>query len=714
MPEIQDNLPQNTDGKPSCFGRYEKIRTIGKGAMGTVYEVYDPILQRSVALKMLSSKETSAENRARFLQEIQLLGKLDHPNIVQIFDSGSIDENLFFTMEYIEGKTLNAYLANLKKEQRRLTPRQALSMVMSIGEGIQYLHQKSIIHRDLKPQNILIDKKQNLKLVDFGIAKNLLSRREITTHGAILGTLGYIGPDQLNNSAQADGQSDLYSLGVILYEMLTGTLPFQAKEPYNLLWQQEHLLPPAPSSHNPKISRALDAICLKSIQYDKKKRYATIGEFLEDIQRFLKGAPVHAKAPGFLEKLWYQMKTHSTLCLGGILLLGLAILLWPSQEELEKTPQDPRMLRLLELEVASQGLSIASLTHDSPLLFLITDLEDLVQKSQNNPAVLPKAQFLLKQTYLQLRQWQLVQLRLVLSQMTALLRKNSIGDSLFAEMRDGISRLDDLLSQSFWSPSERYEALLLKAQLYERLQEYKKAKASYDLCNKIQPNPNLQSRIALCEYHLGNLIVAQPLLEQFYRAEEKLSPEALLEITQVLMNIAFQKQDWNAVQGYFSQACQQSKGAIQNLLALEEHFMSLARELVLLENYALAQKWFAEKSLQQNFSAECFYWTTVCTFYVQCFHSGIGADSENIRRSLISLRQHGAHVSAKKAAVFLSYFYWKNGNTKEAQKWIEKALQEGKEETKNDPPSTYHDLGKLYPECARLFRQNDFANFVEK
>ncbi|HEY6928288.1 MAG TPA: serine/threonine-protein kinase, partial [Thermoanaerobaculia bacterium] len=250
----------------SKLGRYEVLSELGKGAMGVVYLAKDPVIGRMVAIKTIrmtnvgDDDSESREFRERFIREAQTAGILSHPNIVTIHDIGEDPETQtsFIAMEYIEGKNLKSLLA----EKAHFSYDQIADMIAQVAEAIDYAHRKGIIHRDIKPANIIITTDEKVKITDFGIAK--VASSNLTTTGQFLGTPNYMSPEQVSG-APVDGRSDIFSLGVVLYELLTKRKPFQGENLTAISYKivHEDFTPPAelsrdvPPEFNPIVARAM-------------------------------------------------------------------------------------------------------------------------------------------------------------------------------------------------------------------------------------------------------------------------------------------------------------------------------------------------------------------------------------------------------------------------------------------------------------------------
>ncbi|MDP1678322.1 MAG: protein kinase [Bacteroidota bacterium] len=264
------------------ISHYNILEKIGEGGMGVVYKAQDVKLDRIVAIKFLPPHlSASPDSKARFLQEAKATAALNHPNILNVYEIDEKENGMFFVMEFIEGTTLKHHITNLKTGTG-IPVLQALEWITQIAEGLKAAHEKNIIHRDIKPENIMLTRDGKLKIMDFGIAK-LKSSSGLTRTGTSLGTLSYMSPEQAHGET-ADQRSDIWSLGVVLYEILTADLPFKSEHEAGLLYLIVNEDPPVPSLMDRKIPQPIDIFIQKVLAKDRARRYQNMAEVLQALK----------------------------------------------------------------------------------------------------------------------------------------------------------------------------------------------------------------------------------------------------------------------------------------------------------------------------------------------------------------------------------------------------------------------------------------------
>jgi serine/threonine-protein kinase len=279
------------------LGRYTIDSEIGRGAMGVVFKATDSVLQRTVAVKtvnMAMEKDHADKYEARFYQEARAAGGLNHPNIVTVYDAGKAGDVVYMAMEYIQGVELRSLLV----EGQPLGVPQALSIASQVAEGLGYAHQQGVVHRDIKPANIMVVADGPVKITDFGIAR-MRASADLTQTGVMLGSPKYMSPEQVIGK-RADHRSDIFSLGVILYEMLTGAAPFAGENVTALMYQIVNFAPPAPSTLNAQVPEMLDFVVAKMLAKPLEERYQDARELARDLRECERSlsAPAATTLPG--------------------------------------------------------------------------------------------------------------------------------------------------------------------------------------------------------------------------------------------------------------------------------------------------------------------------------------------------------------------------------------------------------------------------------
>ena len=337
------------------FGEYEILEELGSGGMGVVYKARQTKLKRIVALKMIRSGElANAMDLQRFEAEAKAAAKLSHPGIVSVHEVGIYNGQHFYTMDFVEGGNLS----QLHREEP-VPAKHAVKLVRQLAESMHYAHLKGIVHRDLKPANILLTADGEPRITDFGLAKRVRDDDEshsptLTESGQILGTAGYMSPEQAAGKSRLVGPaSDIYSLGAVLYALLTGQAPFAGETPSHTIMQVLHKEPVSPRTLNPSVPRDLETICLKCLEKEPHKRYGAAQLLADDLRLFLEGKPVKARPVGSIERGWRWCRRNSVLtalvCVILLVVLCLPIVVWSQVMTIVDGVQDARAETLPDL-----------------------------------------------------------------------------------------------------------------------------------------------------------------------------------------------------------------------------------------------------------------------------------------------------------------------------------------------------------------------------
>jgi eukaryotic-like serine/threonine-protein kinase len=328
-----DEFTLDTPQGPAVAG-YELLAELGRGGMGVVFKAHQVALNRAVALKMIKSGGFASEGELlRFQNEAEAVAQLDHPHIVPIFEVGRHGGRHFFSMKLIVGSGLDKRLADFSAD-----PRAAARVVAVIAQAIHHAHQRGILHRDLKPANILLDERGEPHVTDFGLAKRIKGDGELTLSGAVMGTPSYMSPEQAaGDKGVLLTATDVYGLGTILYAMLAGRAPFAGTTLIDTLDQVRSCLPEPPSQLNKLVPRDLEIICLKCLEKEPNRRYASALALAEDLDRWLKGAPILARPVGTMARAAMWCRRNKALASLAALVIvalvgGLAGVTWKWRE----------------------------------------------------------------------------------------------------------------------------------------------------------------------------------------------------------------------------------------------------------------------------------------------------------------------------------------------------------------------------------------------
>jgi serine/threonine protein kinase len=268
------------------FGQYEILEEIASGGMGTVFKAIQRDLGRVVALKVLHENEQTPDRVRRFLREAEAAGKLKHPNIVGIHEVSAFEDRHFFSMDYIDGVPLSVLI----QSKQHVDLEDFLNIIVELSRAIHYAHERGVVHRDLKPANILIDMEGHPQITDFGLAKMLDTQSRLTKSDTIIGTPFYMAPEQTRGENDKIGpQTDVWGLGMILYEMLTRRLPFVGRSSIELYHKINHEEPIPPRRINPQVPREIEYVTLKAMAKEPEDRYLTAKFLADDVERYLDG-----------------------------------------------------------------------------------------------------------------------------------------------------------------------------------------------------------------------------------------------------------------------------------------------------------------------------------------------------------------------------------------------------------------------------------------
>lgn len=317
-----------TEPAPPEIPGYEIIKLVGRGGMGLVYKAIQRSTQREVALKvLLEGPLASEQSRRRFEREIALAAQLKHPHIIPIYDSGSHDGRMYYAMEYVRGSALSDYL-----NAHKLGVKATLRLFNAICEAIRHAHQRGVVHRDLKPSNILVDSEGTPHILDFGLAKaGTYADTKTSVTAQIIGTPAYMSPEQAaGDPSGIDVRTDVYSLGVVLYEGLTGRMPYETNVGIGKLLENiAQVEPVSPSTHNKKVDGEVSAIVMKALEKNKDLRYQSLDALSSDITRYLAGEPISVKPASGLyllkKALWKHRLTAGITAALVILAAGVSL-----------------------------------------------------------------------------------------------------------------------------------------------------------------------------------------------------------------------------------------------------------------------------------------------------------------------------------------------------------------------------------------------------
>src|SRR5215831_15599280 len=338
-----ESVPRRTNIL-SDFGDYELLEEIGRGGQGVVYRAHQKSLNRAVALKVIGLGSWATETHLkRFRREAEAAASLNHPGIVPIYEVGERDGACYFSMGLVEGEQLDAILKSATAdsscgEREPMPIRRTVKLIAKVARTVHYAHEHGILHRDIKPGNILLDKNGEPHLTDFGLARLVEAESTVTGTLEVLGTPSYMAPEQAAGETTKLGRAtDVYGLGAVLYQLLTGQPPFAGGTTYETIRLLRDTEPRQPRLLNPKIDRDLSTICLKCLEKDPARRYSSALALAEDLERWLKHEPIRARRTGVFTRGRKWVRRNPSIAVMTAMLLAMAVplsvMIWKSETE---------------------------------------------------------------------------------------------------------------------------------------------------------------------------------------------------------------------------------------------------------------------------------------------------------------------------------------------------------------------------------------------
>src|SRR5712691_1544051 len=329
------------------FGDYDLLEEIGRGGQGVVYRARQKSLNRTVALKVIGLGQwSSTPHLRRFRHEAGAAARLEHPQIVPIYEIGERDGSCYFSMKFVEGGQLDQVI-----RREPISPRRAVELLVKLARTVQFAHEHGILHRDIKPGNILLDRHGEPNLTDFGLARLIENQSMVTNSFDVLGTPSYMAPEQAaGHTKELTPAVDVYALGAVFYQMLTGEAPFAGGTTYETIRMVLETEPRNPRLRNPKVDVDLATICLKCLEKDPKKRYATAEALAQDVERWLRYEPIRARRSGIFtrSRKWVRRNPAAAVFVPSLIALAAAVGVMVWNGELKRRP--PEGIAVLRFE----------------------------------------------------------------------------------------------------------------------------------------------------------------------------------------------------------------------------------------------------------------------------------------------------------------------------------------------------------------------------